>query len=92
MSEKKRVHALISGRVQGVFFRMETLRAAEGISITGWVRNRPDGTVEAVFEGDAPQVDQLIEWCKNGPPMASVLQVKVSEESYTGKFKNFSIR
>jgi len=58
-------HALISGKVQGVFFRMETLRAVEGIGgVTGWVKNRPDGTVEAVFEGDRTSVEKVIGWCR----------------------------
>ena len=92
MSEKKAVHAVISGRVQGVFFRMETRRAAERLGVGGWVRNCPDGTVEAVFEGAAGPVDQLIRWCRKGPPMASVSGINITEEIYTGKFTDFSIR
>jgi acylphosphatase len=92
MNEKKAVHAIISGRVQGVFFRMETRRAALHFGVNGWVRNRSDGTVEAVFEGDSEKVDQVVDWCKKGPPMASVLDIKIDEIDNTGEYKNFSIR
>ena len=92
MSEKKTVHAVISGRVQGVFFRMETRRAAERLGVNGWVRNCPDGTVEAVFEAESEKVDQMLEWCKKGPPMASVLDVKIDKKKYAGEFEAFSIR
>ena len=92
MNEKKAVHAIIRGRVQGVFFRMETRRAAERIGVNGWVRNRPDGTVEAVFEGESEKVDQAIDWCGKGPPMASVSDIVIDEIGYTGEYKDFSIR
>jgi len=92
MNKKKAVHAIISGRVQGVFFRMETRRAAERFGVNGWVRNCPDGTVEAVFEGESGKVDQMIDWCKKGPPMASVSDIKIDEIGYTGEYMNFSIR
>ncbi len=91
MKSQKVVHAIISGRVQGVFFRMETRRAAERFGVNGWVRNRPDGTVEAVFEGDSEKVDQAVDWCKNGPPMALVSDIKIDEIDYTGEYKDFSI-
>ena len=63
MGNKARAHAIISGRVQGVFFRMETKRAANGLGVFGWVKNQPDGTVEAVFEGDRDRVDAIVDWC-----------------------------
>ena len=91
MKEKVRAHAVISGRVQGVFFRMETKRAAEQYDVSGWVRNRADGTVEAVFEGDRKQVAAAIEWCKKGPPMSRVINVDVDWEDYTGEFMTFGI-
>lgn len=92
MADKKRVRAIIKGRVQGVNFRMETWRAAEDIGVCGWVRNRSDGTVEALIEGDAARVDQMLQWCQKGPPVARVTDIEVSEETYEGKFKDFSVR
>ena len=92
MKDKIRAHAIISGRVQGVFFRMETMRAAQRIGVSGWVRNLRDGTVEAVFEGDKTRVDAMLNWCKQGPPHAHVTDVKVDREQYTGKFDSFEIK
>ena len=91
MEEKIRVHAVISGRVQGVFFRMETKRAAQRFGVFGWVRNRRDGTVEALFEGDKHQVDAMLDWCNEGPPHAHVIEVKVDREEYAGEFDSFEI-
>ena len=91
MEEKVRAHAIISGRVQGVFFRMETRRAAQRFGVFGWVRNRRDGTVEARFEGDNHRVDALLDWCKQGPPHANVTDVKVTWEDYCGEFNSFKI-
>ncbi len=92
MKEKKAVHVIISGRVQGVFFRMETRRTAQEFGVYGWVRNRPDGTVEAVFEGAADKVNLVIAWCSQGPSMAVVTDVKTDEIDYSGEFSDFSIR
>lgn len=88
----KRVHAFVSGRVQGVFFRAETQRAAMDFNLTGWVRNVADGRVEAVFEGDDENVDKMLTWCHIGPPAALVENVTVKEERYTGSFQDFSIK
>jgi acylphosphatase len=88
----KRVHVSVSGRVQGVFFRAETQRAAMGFNLTGWVRNVPDGRVEAVFEGEDTNVDKMLAWCHVGPPVARVQEVITNEEPYTGEFRNFSIK
>jgi acylphosphatase len=88
----KRVHAFISGRVQGVFFRAETQRAAIGFNLAGWVRNTADGRVEAVFEGEDENVDKMIAWCHIGPPAARVEKVLTEEEPYTGSFRDFSIK
>ncbi|MFW6080378.1 MAG: acylphosphatase [Desulfosalsimonas sp.] len=92
MEGKKAVRAVISGRVQGVNFRMETSLAADVYGVKGWVRNVPDGTVEAYFEGDAENVDAMLKWCRKGPPAASVSDVKVELQEYTGKYSNFSVR
>ena len=91
MEDKVRANAIISGRVQGVFFRMETKRAADRIGVRGWVRNLKDGTVEAVFEGERDRVDGVLAWCRQGPPQANVADVKVTWADYTGEFKGFDI-
>ena len=91
MQTKVRAHAIISGRVQGVFFRMETKRAADRFGVSGWVRNLKDGTVEAVFEGDRNRVEAILEWCRQGPPHADVSNVKETWIEYTGEFKGFDI-
>ena len=92
MGNKVRAHAIISGRVQGVFFRAETKRAADRFGVSGWVRNLRDGTVEAVFEGDQDAVDAMLEWCQEGPPRARVSNVKVDWEDYTGEFSVLELR
>ena len=71
---------MVSGRVQGVFFRDTTRRRAESAGLAGWVRNRPDGAVEAVFEGDPAAVDELVEFCRRGPSRAEVASVEVTDE------------
>ena len=91
MKKQVRAHVIISGRVQGVFFRVETQRAAERFGVSGWVRNRPDGTVEAVFEGGQTAVDAVLEWCREGPNMADVENVGLNWQDYTGEFKRFDI-
>ncbi len=91
MENKVRAHAIISGRVQGVFFRMETKRAADRFGVSGWVRNRRDGTVEAVFEGDRDRVDAVLEWCSEGPAHAQVSGVNVDWDEYAGEFNGFDV-
>ena len=66
------VHIVVHGSVQGVFFRASTQSQASEHSLTGWVRNRPDGTVEIHAEGEKESLDRFIEWCRQGPPAASV--------------------
>ena len=91
MKNKVRAHAIISGRVQGVFFRVETKRAADGFGVFGWVKNRRDSTVEALFEGDQDRVDAVLAWCKEGPAHARVSDVNVDWEAYAGEFTAFDI-
>lgn len=79
-----RVRAIVHGRVQGVFFRDTTRREAEARGVTGWVGNRPDGTVEAVFEGDPVAVEAMVAFCREGPATAAVDRVDVSEEEPEG--------
>jgi len=91
METKTRAHAIVSGRVQGVFFRMETKRAADRCGVCGWVRNLKDGSVEAVFEGQPDRVDAILDWCRQGPPQADVIDVAVTRAAYPGEFKGFNI-
>jgi acylphosphatase len=91
MQKQVRAHAIISGRVQGVFFRVETQRAAERFGVFGWVRNRPDGSVEAVFEGQQQAVDAVLQWCHEGPNLAVVKNVEVKWLDFTGEFESFDI-
>ena len=91
MQKKVRAHAIISGKVQGVFFRMETQRAARGHNVSGWVRNRMDGSVEAVFEGEEANVKATLAWCRTGPPHARVSHVDVTWQEYTGEFEIFEV-
>lgn len=88
----KRVHVYISGRVQGVFFRASTQDTARRLHLTGWVRNRPDGRVEALFEGQETDVHEMLLWCKKGPPGAAVRELETMEEPSTGEFTDFQIR
>ncbi len=91
MEEKKRARVIIKGKVQGVFFRMETKRAAQRIGVTGWVKNKRDGSVEAVFEGDGALVDSIIKWCDVGSPGSKVEEKDVNWEDYQGEFGGFTI-
>ena len=89
---KARAHVFVRGRVQGVFFRSETRTEAKRHGVKGWVRNLPDGRVEAVLEGEEGNVKELIGFCKRGPPGARVTSVDVIWENYTGEFRDFEIR
>ena len=89
--EYKRYHLWISGRVQGVFYRATCRQVAEELGISGWVRNLPDGRVEAVAEGPSDAMEKFLEWCHQGPPMANVEHVEVQEEEPRQE-KGFSIR
>ncbi len=92
MSDKVRAHVVIRGWVQGVAFRYKTKGAACEHQVTGWVRNKGDGSVEAVFEGEKNKVESLLKWCEKGPPMAVVKAVEVDWEEYTNGFEGFDIR
>jgi len=89
--EKVRARVIVEGRVQGVFFRHHTQEAAFRFGVKGWVKNRRDGRVEALFEGDKDRVDQIIQWCRRGPSEARVTEVYVNWEVYTGEFEDFSV-
>ncbi|NCO52968.1 MAG: acylphosphatase [Deltaproteobacteria bacterium] len=85
-------HLLISGRVQGVCFRHSTRKTALQNGVTGWVRNLPDGRVEAWLEGEEPAIDATLRWCYQGPEMARVDDVQMEEKPASGEFDDFSIR
>ncbi|HJW66055.1 MAG TPA: acylphosphatase [Candidatus Bathyarchaeia archaeon] len=89
---KTRAHVLISGYVQDVFFRQETKRRADSLDVKGWVLNRDDGRVEAVFEGEEHDVNALVEFCRRGPPRATVTNAAVEWAEYVGEFEGFEIR
>lgn len=89
--EKARARVIIEGRVQGVFFRNHTQEMAFKLGVMGWVKNRRDGSVEAVFEGERERVDQIIQWCHRGPSEARVTKVDSTWENYTGEFEDFSV-
>lgn len=82
---------VVSGHVQGVFFRDRTRREAHGRGVAGWVRNCPDGTVEAHFEGPAEAVAELVRWCRQGPRHATVHDVRVRDVEAAG-LERFEIR
>lgn len=88
----KRVHVYISGRVQGVFFRGWTVEQARKLGITGWVRNRLNGGVEAVFEGPAEKVDEMVRRCHEGPPHAHVDSVLDNDTEPIVGLSGFHIR
>jgi acylphosphatase len=87
----KRVHVYISGRVQGVCFRAMTQQTALNLKLTGWVRNMNDGRVEALLEGEDAAVDQMVVWCKTGPPAARVDDIDIIEKPYMGNMRSFHI-
>ena len=90
--EKARARVNVEGRVQGVFFRHHTQETAIRLGLTGWVRNRQDGSVEAVFEGDTEKENLILQWCEKGPPQARVTRVHRVREEYKGEFKDFTVR
>ena len=89
--KKVRAHVLIEGRVQGVCYRIDARRAALERNLTGWVKNLPDGRVEAVLEGEDRNVKSMLKWCENGPPLARVNRVDVEWEPYADEFESLEI-
>ena len=86
LQETKTVRVWVSGRVQGVWFRGWTIETATRLALDGWVRNRRDGTVEALFSGDTGSVDEMIELCHDGPTHARVVRIDVFDEpGYEGR-------
>jgi acylphosphatase len=86
-----RSHVIVRGTVQGVFFRASCQQEATRVGAAGWVANRADGSVEAVFEGTDDVVRHMVQWCRSGPPRATVTDVELSEESAQGEH-GFEVR
>lgn len=80
----RRARVRVHGRVQGVFFRAEARARAESLGVDGWIRNEPDGSVTALFEGEPERVASMIDWCRRGPGGAHVDEVEVGEEPEAG--------
>ncbi len=89
---QSRLHLVVSGRVQGVFFRQATVDEACSLGLTGWVRNRPDGRVEIVAEGSRANLEMLLAWAHRGPPAARVDQVEASWLECRQEFRSFAMR
>ena len=81
----KRARVIVRGHVQGVFFRSDARDRAQSLHVAGWIRNVPDGTVEAVFEGEPERVESMVEWCRRGPSGAQVEDVDVDWEEPSGE-------
>lgn len=90
--ERQRFHASISGRVQGVGFRYHARETARDLGITGYVRNRSDGTVEVLAEGEEGALRQFLSWLHTGPRLARVENVDTNWESFEGDFETFGVR
>ena len=88
----KRFHVVIHGKVQGVYFRDYTKAEALKLGVAGWIKNKPDGTVEAVIEGDTDKVDMMIKWLEGGSPGSEVSKIEVREERPYGETGAFNIR
>jgi acylphosphatase len=92
MADKVRKRVVVRGEVQGVFFRDSTRQEAETRGVSGWVRNRDDGSVEAVFEGPADAVEAMVAWCRSGPSRADVEDMDVSLEGDPDDLTGFEVR
>lgn len=86
-----KAHVIISGRVQGVWYRASAKQQADELGLAGWVRNTVEGNVEAQFEGEESNVDAMIAWCWKGPPLAKVADVKVTRQQGEGKASGFVV-
>ena len=87
----KKIHLLISGKVQGVFYRVNTKNKADELGLTGWAKNTPDGKVEVLAEGKEGGLKEFIKWCYNGSRGAKIDEVEVEWSDYENKFDNFEI-
>lgn len=89
---RARLHALVGGRVQGVFFRRAAQEQARGLGLSGWVRNLPDGRVELLAEGERPALEMLLAWLYQGPPGARVEDLESRWLGWSGEFQDFRVR
>ncbi len=92
MESGERAHVYVSGQVQGVFFRDSTREKAEQLGLAGWVRNLPDGRVEALFEGPSERVREMVRWCREGPAGAEVEDVDAEFQASEGDLTGFEVR
>lgn len=92
MKEKIRAHVVLSGRVQGVYYRQNTVKQAQKLGLSGWIRNLNDGKVEAVFEGEKENIEKIVNWAKKGPFFARVSSLKIEWQKYKGEFNNFGVK
>ena len=90
--ERARVHLHISGKVQGVYYRVTAADEARRLGLTGWVRNLPDGRVEAVAEGSRRHLDRFVAWCRHGPPAAEVSNIDTTWADATGDLEPFQVQ
>ena len=91
MADSAAFQATVAGRVQGVFFRIFVTEHARELGLTGWVRNLPDGSVEVTAEGEKASLEKLVELLRQGPPAASVTDVRTRWTGYTGRYTGFAI-
>jgi acylphosphatase len=89
--EYLRLHIFITGKVQGVYFRQNTVYKAQELNISGWIRNLKDGRVESVIEGEKTNVHELLNWCYKGPKDAVVRNIEIVSESFKNEYSNFQI-
>ena len=88
---KSSVHILVTGKVQGVFFRQATKVIAVKNNVTGWVKNLESGQVEILLEGDIQNVNSVIDWCHNGPANSRVDEIKTKQQEFSGQYSNFKV-
>jgi acylphosphatase len=89
---QSRIRLIVKGRVQGVYFRASTVQQARHLGLTGWVMNRRDGSVEVVAQGRSESIEELIAWCRQGPPGARVDELDLQRHGLQGEFTEFRIR
>ena len=89
---KSSVHILVTGKVQGVFFRQATKVIAIKNHVTGWVKNLESGQVEILLEGKDQNVNSIVEWCHNGPANSRVDEIKIKQQKFSGQYSNFEVR